>query len=111
MNIHCTYCWTTHNVRSLESWLDNPYNHCGKDRDRYFFRHEDYIAYVRQYEANGCQHPKKRLQISLFDINETNVADALTEESQRVHPESEMKDLAMQVLKQAAEQEGDGGDE
>lgn len=58
MNIVCTYCWTIHNVRSLDWWLENkqPNVTCGNDRRRYFFNHEDYIAYVRRYEANGNSH-------------------------------------------------------
>ncbi len=66
INIRCTYCWTMHNVRSLESWMADNVNGCGNDPDRYFFTHDDYIAYVRTYEANGCQHPSKVEQLSLF---------------------------------------------
>jgi hypothetical protein len=43
---HCTYCWQCH-------FGIKP---CGPDNWRYFDNRADYLAYIRQYLANGYQH-------------------------------------------------------
>lgn len=53
--IRCTYCWQSHygfaNIDNLIATL-----RCGPDRWRYFESRADYLAYIRQYEANDYKH-------------------------------------------------------
>jgi hypothetical protein len=54
IRIHCTYCWRIHYAPDLDYWMRHNRFGCGKDPNRYFFTHGDYIAYAREYTANGC---------------------------------------------------------
>jgi hypothetical protein len=68
IKVFCTYCWQTHYAPSVDWWIVN--GGCGKDRWRYFTDSVEYIRYVRQYTANGCQHAPLgegvQKQLSLF---------------------------------------------
>ena len=69
IKICCTYCWTSHYTDSLDWWINNNKIGCGADKARYFFNSADYIAYVRQYEANGNKHPEPALEtLPLFEM-------------------------------------------
>jgi len=66
INLACSYCWQQH--AAPWNWREVPveeWHGCGPDLARYFVHHEDYIAYVRWYKANGSSHDRAR-QLDMF---------------------------------------------
>lgn len=54
--ISCTYCWYSHPAHHEGDKLVLITSWCGFDPRRYFLSHEEYIAYVRRYKAEGHRH-------------------------------------------------------
>ena len=53
--VFCTSCWQTHYAFQYGDVLILS-SGCSHDPRRYFLDHDEYIAYVRRYEAEGGKH-------------------------------------------------------